>query len=145
MKIRSSLGASRVRLVLQLLLETIVLSAIGGLAGLSVAWAAVELVKKVSPEDFRRFQDVQLDTTAFIFITGVTVLVALLAGLFPALSISHPDLAWALKDEGGRAGTAGPHRQRAQSLLVASQLALACVSLIGPGLLVPSFYAPFSS
>src|SRR5258708_5000262 len=69
MNIRSTLGASRVRLVLQLLLETIVLSAIGGLAGLSVAWAAVELVKKVSPEDFRRFQDVQLDTTAFIFIT----------------------------------------------------------------------------
>ncbi len=143
MNIRSTLGASRVRLVLQLLLETIVLSAIGGLAGLSVAWAAVELVKKVSPEDFRRFQDVQLDTTAFIFITGVTVLVALLAGLFPALSISHPDLAWALKDEGGRAGTAGPHRQRAQSLLVASQVALACVSLIGAGLLVRSFYAAF--
>jgi putative ABC transport system permease protein len=142
MNIRSSLGASRVRLVLQLLLETTVLSAIGGLAGLSVAWVAIELLKKVSPEDFRRFQDVQLDTTAFVFITGVTVLVALLAGLFPALSISHPDLGSALKDEGGRAGT-GPHRQRAQSLLVASQVALACVSLIGAGLLVRSFYAAF--
>src|SRR5260370_13724814 len=143
MNIRSTLGASRVRLVLQLLLETIVLSAIGGLAGLSVAWAAVELVKKVSPEDFRRFQDVQLDTTAFIFITGVPGLVESLAALFPALSISHPDLGWALKDEGCRAGTAGPHRPRAKSLLVASQVALACVSLIGAGLLVSSFYAAF--
>jgi putative ABC transport system permease protein len=143
MNIRSTLGASRGRLVFQLLLETTVLSAIGGLAGLSVAWVAIELLKKVSPEDFRQFQDVQLDTTALIFITGVTVLVALLAGLFPALSISHPDLGAALKDEGGRAGTAGPHRQRAQSLLVASQVALACVSLIGAGLLVRSFYAAF--
>jgi putative ABC transport system permease protein len=143
MNIRSTLGASRVRLALQLLLETTVLCAIGGLAGLAVAWVAIELFKKVSPEDFRRFQDVQLDTTAFIFITGVTVLVALLAGLFPALSISHPDLGSTLKDEGGRAGTAGPHRQRAQSLLVASQVALACVSLVGAGLLVRSFYAAF--
>jgi putative ABC transport system permease protein len=143
MNIRSTLGASRVRLVLQLLLETTVLSAIGGLAGLSVAWAAVELVKKASPEDFRRFQDVQLDTTALIFITGVTVLVALFAGLFPALSISNTDLVSALKNEGGRAGTAGPHRQRAQSLLVTCQVALACVSLIGAGLLVRSFYAAF--
>jgi len=143
MNIRSILGASRVRLVLQLLLETTVLSAIGGLVGLSVAWGAIALLKKVSPEDFRRFQDVQLDTTALIFITGLTVLVALLAGLLPVLSISHLDLGAALKDEGGRAGTAGPHRQRAQSLLVASQVALACVSLIGAGLLVRSFYAAF--
>jgi putative ABC transport system permease protein len=143
MNIRSTLGASRVRLVLQLFLETTVLCAIGGLAGLSVAWVAIELLKKVSPEDFRRFQDVQLDTTALIFITGITVLVALFAGLFPALSISHTDLGLTLKDEGGRVGTAGPHRQRAQSLLVVGQVALACVSLIEAGLLVRSFYAAF--
>jgi putative ABC transport system permease protein len=143
MNIRSTLGASRARLSFQLLLETTFLSAVGGLAGLAIAWVAVELIRKVSPEDFHRFQDVQLDTNAFVFIVGVTVVVALLAGLFPALSISHTDLGSALKDEGGRAGTAGPHRQRVQSFLVASQVALACVSLIGCGLLLRSFYAAF--
>jgi putative ABC transport system permease protein len=142
--IRSTLGASRGRLILQLLLETTFLSAIGGLVGLLIARTAIELIKNASPEDFRRFQDVQLDTNAFIFIVGITVLVALSAGLFPALSISHTDLGSALKDEGGRAGTASLHRQRAQSLLVASQVALACVALIGAGLLVRSFYAAFS-
>ncbi|MBV8215268.1 MAG: FtsX-like permease family protein, partial [Verrucomicrobia bacterium] len=144
MNIRSTLGASRVRKILELLLEIAVLSAIGGVIGSLIAWAAVELIKKVSPENFRRFQDVQLDSHAFIFIAAVTGLVALFAGLFPALSNSHTDLGSALKDEGGRAGTAGPHRQRAQSFLVASQVALACVSLVGAGLLVRSFYAAFS-
>jgi putative ABC transport system permease protein len=143
MNIRSTLGASRTRLILQVLAETTFLAAIGGLAGLVIAWVAIELIKKVSPEDFRRFQDVQLDTKAFIFILGVTVLVALLAGLFPALSVSHTDPGSALKDEGGRLGTAGPQRQRAQSWLVASQVALACVSLIGAGLLVRSFFAAY--
>jgi putative ABC transport system permease protein len=144
MNIRSTLGATRIRLILQLLLETTFLAAIGGLAGFGIAWIAIELIKMVSPEDFRRFQDVQLDTNAFIFILGVTVLVALLAGLFPALSVSHTDPGSALKDESGRAGTAGRQRQRAQSLLVESQVALACVSLIGAGLLVRSFYAAFN-
>jgi putative ABC transport system permease protein len=144
MNIRSTLGASRIRLILQLLLETTFLAAIGGLAGFGIAWVAIELIKKVSPEDFRRFQDVQLDANAFIFILGVTVLVALLAGLFPAMSVSRTDPGSALKDEGGRAGTAGRQRQRAQSLLVASQVALASVSLIGAGLLVRSFYAAFN-
>jgi putative ABC transport system permease protein len=143
MNIRSTLGASRARLILQLLLETMFLSTIGGLTGLVIAWVDIELIKKVSPEDFRRFQDAQLNTSAFIFIVGITVVVALLAGLFPALSISHTDLGSALKDEGGRGGTAGPQRQRAQSLLVASQVALACLSLIGGGLLLRSFYAAF--
>ncbi|HEX6562730.1 MAG TPA: ABC transporter permease [Chthoniobacterales bacterium] len=143
MNIRSTLGASRIRLILQLLVETTFLAAIGGLAGLGIAWIAIELIKKVSPEDFRRFQDVQLDTNAFIFILGVTVLVAILAGLFPALSVSHSDPGSALKDESGRAGTAGRQRQRAQSLLVASQVALACLSLIGAGLLMRSFFAAF--
>ncbi|MBV8100328.1 MAG: FtsX-like permease family protein, partial [Verrucomicrobia bacterium] len=144
MNIRSTLGASRARLILALLLETAVLSAMGGVLGGLIAWGAVELIKKVSPENFRRFQDVQLDSNAFIFIVSVTALVALLAGLFPALSNSHTDLGSALRDEGGRAGTVGPHRQRAQSLLVASQVALACLSLVGAGLLVRSFYAAFS-
>jgi putative ABC transport system permease protein len=143
MNIRSTLGASRAGLVFQLLIETTLLSVIGGLIGFVIAWIAIELIKKVSPDNLPRFQQTQLDTAGFIFIVGVTVLVALLAGLFPALSISHTNPGSALKDEGGRAGTAGPHRQRAQSLLVASQVALACVALIGAGLLVRSFYAAF--
>jgi putative ABC transport system permease protein len=144
MIIRSTLGASRLRLIGQLLLETAFLSLMGGFVGSLIAWLAIEFTKKVSPEDFHRFQEVRLDGTAFLFVVGLTVLVALLSGVFPAWRLSHANLDSALKDEGGRGGTVGPLRQRLQSLLVVSQVTLACVLLIGAGLLVRSFDAAYN-
>jgi ABC-type antimicrobial peptide transport system permease subunit len=119
MIIRSTLGASRVRLLGQLLLETALLSILGGATGALIAWYAVEIIKQVSPEDFRRFQDVHLDATALAVVFCLTLLVASLSGLLPALSLSKTNAGSVLKDEGGRSGTVGRHRQRLQSLLVA--------------------------
>ncbi len=141
MTIRATLGASRLRLAGQLLLETGFLSLLGGIVGLLVALLSSALIKAFSPEYLRSFQEVSLDTRALVFIFGVTSLVSVLSGLLPALSLSRASLGSALKEQGGRAGTVGPQRQRAQSMLVAGQVALACVLLIGAGLLVRSFLA----
>jgi predicted permease len=141
MTIRATLGASRCRLIGQLLLETGFLSLMGGTVGLLVALLSIALIRAVSPEYLYRFQEVSLNTTALSFIFGVTALVSLLSGLLPAWNLSKANLGSALKDEGGRAGTISRQRQRAQSLLVTGQVALACVLLIGAGLLVRSFRA----
>lgn len=143
MSIRSTLGASRIRLLSELLLETALLSAASGAVGSLIAWVVVELTKKVSPEDFHRFQEVHLEPDALLFICVLTILVAGLAGLLPALSLSQANPGSALRNESGRSGTAGPRRQRLRSILVASQVTLAALSLIGAGLLVRSFYAAY--
>ena len=141
MMIRATLGASRFRLMSQLLRETALLSLLGGGVGLLFAWWSIGLIKAFSPDYLNRFQAVKLDTAALLFVFGLTALVSLLSGLLPALSISRANLGSAIKDEGGRAGTVGPQRQRTQSFLVVGQVALACVLLIGAGLLVRSFQA----
>lgn len=141
MAIRATLGASRRRLIGQLLLETGLLSLLGGAVGLLAALVSIEAIKALSSADLRRFQEVNLDTTALFFIFVLTVLVSLLSGFIPAWSLSKTRLGSTLKDEGGRGGTTGPQRQRTQSLLVGGQVALACVLLIAAGLLVRSFLA----
>ena len=141
MSIRAALGASRLRLVGQLLIETTFLSLLGGIVGLFLALWAIEGIKALSPQGLYRFQEVHIDITALLFVLGLTALIALLSGLLPAWSLSNANLGLALKEEGGRAGTAGPERQRLQSALVIGQVALACVLLIGAELLVCSFQA----
>ena len=139
--IRVAIGATRSRLIAQLLLETGLLSLLGGIAGLGLALGSIEIIKKLSPADVYRFQEVGIDLTTLVFVVGIIVLVAFISGLVPALSFSRPKLGSVLKEEGGRSGTGGVQRYRAQTLLVAAQVALACILLIGAGLLVRSFEA----
>jgi putative ABC transport system permease protein len=139
--IRAAIGATRSRLIGQVLLETGVLSFLGGIAGLGLAWCGISIIKKLSPPEIYRFQDVRVDLTALLFVVGVVVLVAFISGLVPALSLSKPKLGSVLKEEGGRTGTGSLQKYRAQTILVAGQVALACVLLIGAGLLVRSFEA----
>ena len=139
MTIRSALGSSRWRLVRQLLLETTFLSTLGGVAGVVIAFWSIGFIKALSPDYLNRFQDVHLDSAALIFIFLVTVLVALLSGLLPGLSLSKINLETILREEGNRSGVGGRQRQRTQSILVTGQVAVACVLLIGAGLLVRSF------
>jgi predicted permease len=141
MMIRATLGATRWRLIGQLVLETMFLSAFGGILGLSIALGSAETIKKLSPPNLYRFQELSVDLNALVFVLGIIVLTSLLAGLLPAWSLSRVSLVPALKDEGGRAGTSGPQRHRTQSVLVGAQVALACMLLIGAGLLVRSFQA----
>jgi putative ABC transport system permease protein len=141
MMIRAALGATRWRLMGQLLLETICLSVFGGILGLLIAFSSVATIKKLSPPDSFRFQELHVDFNAMVFVFGVVLLTALVSGFLPAWSLSRSNLVPVLKDEGDRAGTRGPQTQRTQSILVCAQVALACVLLIGAGLLVRSFQA----
>jgi predicted permease len=141
MSIRAALGATRWRLLAQLLLETLLLSFLGGIVGLGIALASAETIKRLSPPGLNRFQELSVNLNALLFVFAVILLTSLLAGLIPAWSLSRASSAPALKDEGGRAITTGPRRHRTQSILVTGQVALACVLLIAAGLFVRSFEA----
>jgi predicted permease len=141
MSIRSALGATRWRLIGQLLTETLILSFLGGVLGLAIALCSTETIKRLSPPTLYRFQELSVNLNALMFVFAVILLTSLLAGLLPAWSLSRVTFAPALKDGGGRAVTSGPQRHRTQSALVTAQVALACVLLIAAGLLVRSFQA----
>jgi putative ABC transport system permease protein len=145
MSVRAALGANRLRLAGQILLETSLLSLLGALLGLAVSLSLIELIKRLTVSSVYRveyrFQEMSLDVHAFLFVFIVTGVVALLAGILPAWSLSKTDAGSGLKDNGNLAGTVGPGRQRAQSILVIGQVALACVLLFSAGLLTRSFQA----
>ena len=139
--IRAALGASRLRLVIELLRESSLLATCGAVIGLLLAAWALDAIRTFAPPDVARFQEVQLDGGVLVFVLIVTGLTALLSGLFPALINSHANLSSALKQEGDRGGTGGRERHRGQAVLVAGQVALTAVLLIGAGLLTRSFQA----
>jgi putative ABC transport system permease protein len=138
--VRAALGASRGRLLSQLLAESVLMAVIGGGLGLLLAVWGVDAVRALSPKDIPRFQQVRVDGVVLAFAALVSLGTGLLFGFFPAWKISRGDLNSALQ-EAGRGGTAGPGRQRSQALLVIGQVALACVLLTGAGLLLKSFAA----
>jgi putative ABC transport system permease protein len=142
MSIRAAMGASRIRLVGQLLLESALLSAIGGILGIAVAFWTIGLIKTLSPQqDLARFERIGLDVPALLFCFGATLVTALLFGVFPAWALSKTKLGTALKDDGSRSVTGGRQRGSLQSVLITGQVALACMLLFGAGLLARSLEA----
>ncbi|MBV9878575.1 MAG: ABC transporter permease [Verrucomicrobia bacterium] len=117
------------------------LSFLGGILGLIIALASTEATKKLCPRDLYRFQELGVDWTTLFFVLFVTVLTALLSGLWPALSLSRATLAPSLRDLGGRTGTSGPGQNLAKALLVTVQVALTCILLTGASILIRSFQA----
>ena len=136
--LRTALGASRGRVVRQLLTESVMLSLVSGLVGLGLSVWLLKLLIAISPANSPRVQEIGIDWRVFIFALGVTVLAGLLFGLVPALHTSRPDLNEALK-ESGRQGTPGGSRNRVGSLLIVSELALSFILLVSAGLLIKSF------
>jgi putative ABC transport system permease protein len=141
MMVRAALGASQKRLFAQLLSESLVLAVLGGAVGLLTSCWAVSAIKWLDPGKINRLQTITVDGSSLLFALCVTLVTAVLFGLLPALVVSRANLASALRDEGGRTGTAGRERQRSQDILVIGQVALASVLLIGAGLLLRSFLA----
>jgi predicted permease len=136
--IRTALGASRFRVVRQLLTESIVLSAVGGAAGLLLAFWSIDLLSPLIPQNLSQVQGVSLDSRVLIFTLVILLMTGIIFGLAPALQASNPNLNETLK-EGGRGTSGGLRQNRIRSLLVISEVALALVLLVGAGLMIRSF------
>lgn len=136
--LRAAIGASRSRLVRQMLVESLLLALTGCVAGVALAWAAIRAILALSPDDIPRLDQASLDPVALAFAVGVSFLTVVLFGLAPAMQFSKPNLQEALKEAGHTTAGSLP-RSRLRSALVVSEIALALVLLVGAGLLGRSF------
>jgi putative ABC transport system permease protein len=135
--IRAAMGASRTRVLRQMLTESILLSAIGGIAGLVLSLWLTQVLMSMLPEGAPRLEQIGIDYRVLTFALGVSALTGILFGIVPALQASKLDVTNALK-EGGRAGE-GHRRTSARSLLLIGEVALSLMLLVGAGLLIKSF------
>ena len=142
--VRLALGASRWQITRQLLVESVLMALLGGLAGVLLASWGGELMQRTIPpfivQHIPGIKHMKIDTGVLVFTLVVTLLTGILAGLAPALHVSNPDPNEALK-EGVRGGSASPGRQRLRALLVVTEVALALVLLVGAGLMVKGFHS----
>ncbi|HZE57366.1 MAG TPA: ABC transporter permease [Chthoniobacterales bacterium] len=135
--VRAAMGASRGRVVRQMLTESILLSAIGGVAGLLLSVWLTDVLLSIVPEGAPRMEQVGIDYRVLAFALGISALTGILFGLVPALQASKLDVTSSLK-EGGRTGE-GHRRTSVRSLLLIGEVALSLVLLVGAGLLIKSF------
>ena len=139
MAIRTALGASRVRVIRQLLTESVLLSLLGGAVGLMLAVWWSDLLIALGKEDIPRAVQVGIDWRVLGFTLGVSLVTGLVFGLAPAIHSSKRELVESLK-EGGRGNSEGARRNKVRSVLVVAELAIAVVLLVGAGLLIQSLW-----
>src|SRR5215213_3622504 len=137
--LRTALGARRVRVIRQLLTESLLLSLLGSALGLLVAWWGIGALVAISPRDLVSLQNVGINTTVLAWTLGVTLLTSLLFGIMPALEATRLNLNDALKEGGKGADAQGSRSRRLRGVLVVGEVALALMLLVGAGLLVKSF------
>jgi len=134
--LRITLGASRARIVRQLLTESMLLSLVGGAAGVLLAVWGTSLLTGWGPADIPRLKDTAVDTSVLLFAVGVSVVTGVVIGMMPALQTIRVDQRQALQE--GSRGTVGAETRRLRSLLVVSEVALAFVLTVATGLLLRS-------
>ena len=142
--IRSALGASRARIIHQLLTESVLLSFTGGILGLVLGFIGVRALLAISPAGLPRIGEdgsaIGVDWRVLAFTLAISLFTGILFGLFPAFSASRSDLNSSLKESSNRSAT-GFRQSKARSLLVISEVSLAIVLLIGSALLIRTFAA----
>ncbi len=136
--IRRALGASRLRLIRQLLTESLLLSCIGGTLGVFLAWAGLRLLRVLPPGTLPRVDEIRLDAGALLFTLLVSAGTGIAAGLVPALQAARQNLHAMLKQRGSGSNQ-GRGGARTRTILVVSEVTFAVVLLIGAGLLIRSF------
>jgi len=136
--IRAALGAGRGRLFRQFLTESLLLSVLGGAAGVWLAWGIVRGLVAMAPRWLPMLHSIRIDSHVLLFSAAISLLTGVIFGIVPAARGSKTGFIESLK-AAGRGGTSGAARHRLRALLVAGQLALALMLLIGSGMLVRSF------
>jgi predicted permease len=137
--LRTALGASRIRVVRQLLIEALLLAFAGGAAGILAAFALLRAGLQLIPKDLPRLYNIAIDGRVLAFAALLSACTALIFGLLPAWRISKSDPATALRD-GGFTTTSGRHRNRLHHALIVAQTALGFTLLVGAGLLIRSMF-----
>jgi predicted permease len=137
--VRLALGATRGRLVRQFLTESVLLSVVGGAAGLGLAYLSTGALNTVSQRVLPRVEDIRVDPAVLAFTFGVAVMTGILFGLAPAVQSVGSDVNDGLKDS-ARTASEGAGRQRVRAALVAAEVAMSLVLLVGAGLMVKSMY-----
>jgi putative ABC transport system permease protein len=136
--VRTALGGSRLRIVRQLLIESVMLGCLGGAAGvLLAAWGVSLLMAMVT--GLPRAGGVDLDVPVLLFATALSVLTGVIFGIAPAIQATRVDIREALNEEGRGSPAGGARHQRMRSALVVAEVALALVLLVGAGLMMRSF------
>jgi putative ABC transport system permease protein len=136
--LRLALGADRLRIVRQLLAESVPLAAAGGIGGVACSWIGLTLFRIVAPANFPRLEQLSLDVRVLAFTAAVVILTMALFAVLPAIQSSNVALTTPMRTPGGDgSGQAG--RPRLRAALVTAQVALAVVLLVGAGLLINSF------
>ena len=135
MAIRASLGAGRVRLMRQLIMEALPLGLVGGLTGIALANWILNLIRSLLPPTLPKQNPIVLDWHVLVFTAGLSLLSVLFFGILPALGVRNREMRERLT-EGGRGMTTGRRRNRIRSALVTAEIALALVLLAGAGLMI---------
>jgi predicted permease len=136
--IRTALGATRMQILRQLLVESVTLAVCGGVVGVAAAWAVLRVASKLLPAELPRVGEIALSGEVLGFAVVVSVVTGLLFGVLPAWRASKQDPAMAL-GENGRGATGGRRQYWLQSTLVVAETAIGLVLLVGAGLLIRSF------
>ncbi|MGH9777795.1 MAG: ABC transporter permease [Candidatus Acidiferrales bacterium] len=140
MAVRTAVGASRTRLIRQLVTESLLLGMLGCAGGVLLAQSGIPLLLVLIPVELPRWMSFEIDGLVLGFAAAVSVLTSVVFGLVPALTVSRVNLSGALK-EGSRSGTVGSRRRLLRDALVVGEIALSLTLLVGAGLLIRSFIA----